>query len=272
MGTPGPAIAVTLDPGMYLSSLSQSVDAHLGALRASLRSLEDGSFKTKAATPRPGAFLRFSFDLTAPPAIAASQLCNRCFVSIVGELVTFLDRMIAFKRLASQQLTTPNDVATADDVLQFVQRRLDDEYTAVARDTNLTNPKKVAFFPGIADIARDASLSYFAVRRCLEHHGGRPAEELTLRYGRLKLLSGDMEFTQAGQSGLPGVGISLGMDHSTRVIPPGAAVALTEEELEHIVFTIKCLIGPEVRRVLQEATAPPATPEATQPQDARAGE
>lgn len=263
MDTPGPAIAVTVDPGLYLSSLSQSVDAHLGALRATLRSLEDGSFKAKAATPRPGAFLRFSFELAATPALAASQLCNRCFVSVVGELVTYLDRMIAFKRLVSQQLTIPNGIATPDDVLQLVQRLFEDEYAAVARDTSLTNPKKLAFFPGIAAIARDSSLSYFAVRRCLEHHGGRPAEDLSLWYGRLKLLFGDVEITQAGQAGPPGVGISLGMDHTSRMIPAGAAVALTEDELEHIVFTVKSLIGPEIRRVLLEATTPPASPEVT---------
>ena len=80
---------------------------------------------------------------------AVAQLCNRCFVSVVGELVTYLDRMIAFKRLRSRQLSVPAGVSTRDEVLQLIQRLLDEEYAAVARDTRLSNPKKLAEFPGI---------------------------------------------------------------------------------------------------------------------------
>ncbi len=258
MGTP--AIAVTVDSGLYLSVLSQAVDGHLGALRVALRSLEDGSFKSKAKVPRAGAFLQFSLECSATPDAAARQLCNRCFVSVVGELVTYLDRMIAIKRFTSKAVALPSGITTPDGVLQLVQRLLDDEYATVARDTTLSNPKKLALFPGIAPIARDSSLAYFAVRRCLEHHGGRSGEELTLWYGRLKLLAGDVEITQAGQAAPTGVGISLGMDHASRVIASGADVVLTEDELEHIVFTVQSLIGPEIRRVLVEPASPPAAP------------
>jgi len=250
--------------GLYLSMLSKAVTEHMAALRVGLRSLEDGSFKSKAETPRPGALMQFSLQLPVDVNrdAAAAQLCNRCFVSIVGELVTYLDRMIAFKRLRSKQLFIPTGVRTRDDVLQLIQRLLDEEYTAVARDTSLSNPKKLAEFPGIVQIANDSCLSYFSVRRCLEHHGGRAAEDLVISYGRLKLIAGDgsMEFTQPGQPGPPGVGINLSMDHTSRVLPAGNAVALKEDELEHIVFTIQMLIGPEIKRVLDATNAAPPTP------------
>ena len=207
--------------------------------------------------------MQFSFDLAATPDAAATQLCNRCFVSVVGELVTYLDRMIAFKRLTSKQVPIPSGITTLDGARQVVQQLLDDEYATVAKDTSLSNPKKLGFFPGIAPIARDSTLSYFAVRRCLEHHGGNSAKGLTLWYGRLKLLAGNVEITQRGQAGPPGVGISLGMDHKSRLIPPGVAVALTEDELEHIVFTVKNLVGPEIQRVLVEAVVQPVAPEVT---------
>jgi hypothetical protein len=251
----GAGMAVTVDPGLYLSTLSQSVEGHLGALRVALRSLEDGSFQSKAAKPRPGAFLKLSLELPAAPDAAIAQLCNRCFVSVVGELVTYLDRMIAVKRFTSKQVPIPSGTTTTDGVLRLVQRLLDEEYAAVARDTSLSNPKKLADFPGIAAIARDSSLSYFAVRRCLEHHSGLPAEDITLWYGRMKLLAGDMEITEAGQAAPPGVGISLALEHVLRVLPVGAAVVLNEDELERVVFTVQTLIGPEIRRVLVEAPA-----------------
>jgi hypothetical protein len=260
MDSANPTIALTLDPAPYLSMLSQAVEDHLGGLRVALRSLEDGSFKAKAGTPQPGTLLKFSFELSATPENAVAQLCNRCFVSVVGELVTYLDRMIAFRRCTSKQVTLPGGVSTKEAVLGYVKNLLDQKYAAVARDTRLTNPKKLAQFPGIAPIAHDSCLSYFAIRRCLEHHGGRSAEDLTLWYGRLKLLAGDMEITREGQAGPPDAAISLGMDHTSRLIPAGAGVVLTETELEHVVFTVQCLIGPEIRRVTIGSTAHPPTP------------
>src|SRR5713101_4605326 len=83
MIAPRLGISVRIDPGLYLSVLSQGVARHLGDLRVALRSLEDGSFSTKASAPRPGALLQFTFAPTAQLDTAAVRLCNRCFVNIV---------------------------------------------------------------------------------------------------------------------------------------------------------------------------------------------
>ena len=253
MVAPRLGISVRIDPGLYLSGLSQGVARHLGDLRVALRSLEDGSFSTKASAPRPGALLQFTFAPTAQPDTAAVRLCNRCFVNIVAELITYLDRMIAFQRCRSRQMTIPSGVTTQGDLLQFIRQQLEEEYSAVARDRRLSNPKKLDSFPGIAGIARDSALSYFAVRRTIEHHGDHPEENIALWYGRLKLVAGSVELTTPGQAAPPGAGISLGMDHVSRMIPAKTPVSLTEAELEHIVFTIQHLIGPEVRRVALES-------------------
>ena len=62
-----------------------------------------------------------------------------------------------------------------------------------------------------------------------------------------------MEITQSGQHAPPNTGISLGADHVSRNIAAGTDVILTEEEIEHIVFTINNLIAPEIQTVVAKA-------------------
>lgn len=259
MSSGQPGVSVRFDPGAYLAVLSQAVARHLGDLRVGLRSIDDGSFDGKAATPRQGALLSFSLEPPPSSNLAATRLCNRSFVTIIGELITYLDRMIAVQRMLSKQLSVPSGMGAQNDLLRFIQQEMEKEYSAVARDGRLTNPKKVSLFRGIADIAEASALSFFAVRRALEHHGGRSSEDLKLRFARLKLLAGDLELTRPGQAAPPGVGISLGMDHVSRLIPRGTEVTVGEDEIEHIVFTIQHLIGPEVRRVIVESGRPAAS-------------
>ncbi len=235
------SIHITIDPVFHLSALSQAVEGHLTDLRVGLRSLEDGSFKTKAAASRPGGFLNFSFELPDAPDAARARLTSRCFINVVGELITYLDRMIAFRRFTSRKdVPWPTEVRTQEELLAWVERQLEDEYKAVARNQGLKNPDKIRSFPGIMEVALDSALSYFSIRRCVEHHGGRPQEELTLRYPRLRLLFAGVE-AKPGMPGPVGVGLDLGMGYESRALPPGEPVALTEEELEHAVFTIQNL-------------------------------
>src|ERR1043166_4647501 len=109
-GTNRPSgIAVRLDPGRYLGVLSAYVARHVGDLRVVLRSLEDGSFAEKASASRPGKLLHFQVGSFGTPdaKAAAARLCNRCFVNIVAELLTYLDRTIAMQKVLAASLTVP---------------------------------------------------------------------------------------------------------------------------------------------------------------------
>jgi hypothetical protein len=174
---------------------------------------------------------------------------------MVGELITYLDRRIAFRRILGTQLGVPNGVDTVDGIRGLIQARLEHEYGDVAKDRRLSSPKKLALFPGIDKFANEAALSYFSVRRAIEHYGGRSHDDIALRFGRLKFLAGDTEITRSGQAAAPGVGISVGMDHASREIPAMSEVSIREDELEHIAFTIQHLIAPEVVRAAREQGA-----------------
>lgn len=244
-----PVISVKINPQQYLFVLTQKLGGHFSDLRVALRSLEDGSFAEKAAKSRPGSLLDIMFEKLAPHDEAVKRLCNRCFINLVGELITFLDRMIALQSFVSKSVQLPS-VTNIDELKAIVTERLEEEYRMVSTDTKLSNPVKLAKFSGIDSFAQECALSYFAIRRAIEHHGGHNLNELTMKYMRLKLLAGEMEITYTGQHAPPNTGISLRADHVSRSIAARSDVILTEEELEHIVFTINNLIAPEIQRVV----------------------
>jgi len=247
---PGPGTNVQLDASFHLAVLSQGVAGHVADVRAALRSLDDGTYAVKADTARPGAFLQFKLGSSGDSDEGArTRLCNRCFVGMVGELITFIDRMIAFRRLLGTQMKVPPTVNTPQAVSEFVHSRLEEAYREVATDTSLSNPKKLTTFAGINDLSRRAALSYFSVRRAIEHHGHSPQTNIDLVFGRMRLLAGDAEIVETGQVLPEGTGISVGLHHSMRELASGIEIAVREDELEHVAFTIQLLIGPEIARV-----------------------
>jgi hypothetical protein len=158
--------------------------------------------------------------------------------------------MLAVQRVVSKQLRVPSDAKSVDDVKKYVAGLIDSEYTAVARDQRLRNPDKIAAFIDIAEIARASALSYFEVRRAIEHHGGRTAKDVTLRFARLRLMVGDQEISKPGVVVGEGQSVGLSMNHESRVLRANEPIWIGESELEHIMFTIQHLIGPEVQRVI----------------------
>ncbi len=250
MPPPKVGLGIAINTSAHLGAFTAAVGRHLGDLKVGLRALEDGTFQAKATAPRAGALMQFQ---VAPGPIqegAPARLCNRCFVSIVSELVTYLDRMISVERLCALQLVVPPGVRTRADLLDVVQSESEKAYQEVAGDVKLSNPRKLNHFVGLADFIRLSALSCFEVRRVLEHHGGRPLKDVALRYSRLKLMAGEVELTQPGRPAPVNTAISLGIAHDTRELQKGRPVELREDEIEHVVFTLQMLVGPEVRRVL----------------------
>ena len=97
-------------------------------MRQSLRALEDGSFVERATAPVPGAVIgmQFHHDVLED---AAFRHTRRCFRSIISDLVTFMDQVLAAKRLIDQGLKVPPEgLRDAKAVLAFVQAALDDHF------------------------------------------------------------------------------------------------------------------------------------------------
>jgi hypothetical protein len=257
---PVPTLHVTLNLQRPLGLLQLGVDKNMVALRSSLRSLEDGSLKAKGGLPRPGTLLQFSLDPPIKQEDEAARLCNRAFVSIVAELVACIDRFIALDLTIARRDPLPTGLASEEDVRKYIDTMLEEDFGIIAGDKRRSSPAKLETFVGIDAFAREAALSFFDVRPSVEHHDSRANKDLTLRYWRLKLMSGDLELTAPGQPGKLGEGISLGADHVAKAFPSGSQIRLEEADLECIAMTATLIVGPELLRVVTERLAPPASP------------
>lgn len=250
---------IMINADWYIGGLQSTLAAEIAALRNSLRAIEDGSFLERAMIPRPDAVLKFQVDVTASraePARAAA--CNRCFLGLVRALIAFIDRMLALQEFTRHPAALAGHIATIEDLRRFIAERIDETYRRFAADTRLRNPSKLDMFQGLGDFAKKASLSYFALRRSLEHHGGVPREDVTVHFLKHTLLAGDQEIARLPFQAEAGTQIRVRADEVSRAFLPGEKAALSEADVEAIFFTIQTLVAPSIVRTLVPPRSSPS--------------
>lgn len=242
-------LEISADP--QLASFRNALALQLADLKNTLRSVEDGSFETRADAPRPGALIHIS--ITQGPkanALARVKATRGAFLGMIRSFIDYLNWMIALRRIAKTELPVPNGKHTRESILEFVESELRRHYHEVARDTRQSNPKKLGEFPHLSPPVIETAKSFFALRRCLEHHGGVPEDDLPVQLLRQAVLVGGREISQ-----LPvfvdneRVGIKIG--RFQHVFPAKRPIALSEEELERIYFTLDLYLGPQVALALE---------------------
>jgi hypothetical protein len=242
---------VNINPDLFVAEFQNAIEGHVADLRNTLRALEDGSFAQRASTPRADVVIHLELGLSGSGAEqTAGRACNGCFLDLTRALINYLDRMIAVQKCIAEPPPVPSGTSGREGVIRVVSEYLEGVHRTVARDTGLTNPRKIDRFPGLVDGARQAALSYFGLRRCLEHHGGVPDRELRIQYHKLSIVAGGHEITKLPYVAAENTAISLRTEAETKVFPAGTDVALTEADIEKIVFTLQSIIAPEVRRCL----------------------
>ena len=243
--------SVTINPNTYVAELEAIIASNVAGLRNALRALEDGSFVSRASMPRPDAILHFVIQPPADQAAdAVATACNRCFLDLVRALINYIDRMVAIQRCTKEPITLQVGIQSGDGLLRFMREHLESAYQKVARDTQLSNPKKLEEFHGLADFPKKAALSYFTLRRCLEHHGAVPLEDFSLHVMTHTILAGDQEITHMPFQAEAGTQIKLRTEPHSIVLARGQRVALSEADIEKVFFTIQFFVAPEIRRAL----------------------
>jgi hypothetical protein len=240
-----------INPDVYLAQMHQQTAASLAEVRNTLRALDDGSFAQRAATPRPEGIVSFRLDNTqAIDQDAVHRACASCFLGLVRALITFIDRMVAVKRRVGQSVQIPSTVSNLADLQTFLAHQLEETYTNVARDTKLSNPAKLGSLGIASDFVSNAALSYFSLRRCLEHHNGIPDRDIKLLYSKLTFFGGREEITKLPFVAKEGANVTMKLDDSERVFHAGDKVQLAEHDIEQIFFTIQSVIGPQIRQTI----------------------
>lgn len=242
----------SISPDGYLGQLQQSLARHMADLRNTLRSLEEGSFTERANTPRQNAVIRL--QLTPFPGRdigeASVAACNGCFLDLTRAMIEYLDRMIAVKRCIRQRIRIPRALHSTAELNAFIDGLLNQHYERVSRNRSLTNPRKIAEFPTLADLPRRAALSYFSIRRTLEHYAGEAREDLHLISINLTVLADDRAIVVLPQVLAEGTQLSLQINDVAKMFIRGSRITLTEEDVEGVFLTIQHIIMPEVRHAL----------------------
>jgi hypothetical protein len=236
----GPSIV--LDAQTHLHELFAAIDGQAANLRAVLRSVEAGTFVEQAQAPGARTIVHFS---VANPASAAdgapSRASANAFRGMLSAFITFLDRLIAVQRLMQQgTLRVTRDLKGPEDILQFAREQIDNTFVAVARDTSLTNPKKVAEL-SLSPEAVEITGALFAVRRCIEHRGSVPEADLELKYRTVVVLAEDREITAMPAELKEGEALRMLIPVRSKTFPAGVKLALSEAEIDNVGLTLRLL-------------------------------
>jgi len=241
-------LSITIQLGAYQNIFAKAVAGHVADLRHALRALEDGSFVEKAQTAAPGAVVKLQF---AEPETftddAVHRQTRRCFRSIIGDFITFLDQILAARRILGRRLVVPPDgLKDADAAIAFVQSALDAEYHSVASDASLRNPEKVRQLVQAGALSKESAMiigTYFDVRRFMEHHRAIPPEPQIVFFRRMKMLMGDREIVSLPTIGEEGQAISVKMETEKRLLPAAEKISLTEAEINDVAFGLQLIAG-----------------------------
>ena len=240
-------IRITIHPDVYQGRFQSELASHRSSLRATLSNIEDGSFFQKTKSARPDAVIQFDFGpLVASVDEAVTVACNRSFLDVMRSVITYLDWIIAVKRVKGTQMSVPEGISTVEELQKYFEGYLEQKYQEVSRDTRLTNPKKVDELVSLGLYERGALLSYFQLRRCLEHHGAIASDDLAVPYSRFVISAAGEEIKSLPYHAPENTAIDGFFKRETLRFPKGSKVALTEADVESICLTLQLFIGPNV--------------------------
>jgi hypothetical protein len=179
-------------------------------------------------------------------AVAPERAARTCFLNVIGKYIGFLDKLIAVQRLTHVDIEY--EIHSMEELQAFVNNRFEREAAKVARDTSLSNPKKIDCFQNASGYARDTSKAYFQLRRALEHHNDVPDSDLVIPTQRIGFLAGANEIKTLGITLAKGDALSAKMFHEELKLAKGKKITLTPQNAYDLVFTMRMVLGPEIFR------------------------
>jgi len=233
------------------------MDACLADLAVLCDAASKSTYEDSVNTHQAGVARAILANLPQLQAGAEHRAARGCFLSAIGKLGTFFDRLIGSRMLAQEGLVLDRDM-NAEEVMAFVLDRLNRCVDAIARDPGLTNPKKIAAFVGIGDWHRQTALQYFALRRTLEHHQDIPSADLEVGFQKMVIVVDDVEITSLPFLVKKGGQLGIRMTPEIKVFRAGTPIRLGAQDAYDLVFTMRNFLGPEIFRAhVQGAVAAP---------------
>jgi len=241
--------SIEINPAGCFNQLIRLIHGHVADLRNVLRAIDDGTFADRARMPAPNAVMQFQvMDAATSAADAARRATIACFKSMISEFISFLDRMIATRRLIDRSaVIVERPLNGEEEIKLYLQQVMQQTYLKVARDRALTNPAKLKELKVSSKLSSIAN-SFFVLRRCVEHHGGVPDTDIRLEYKRVRLSIQGAEIPSLPQVVGAGETIEVTVVDERKTLPAGQTASLSENDIVHIALTIQ-LIAREIYEV-----------------------
>jgi hypothetical protein len=248
----------------WLLQLYAELDGCLADLAQTMSAIQDGTYAERATGQRFGLVeVDFPPDSSYLSSKALQRASETCFRAAIASFINFLDKLIATALLRKEGIRIERDLSAYEEIQRYLNAYLTRKISQVASDRALTNPKKLDYFPSLSEFSRRAALSYFTLRRSLEHHQGMPQEDIEIHVYRQKLFIDDVEATELPAVCHGGQVVQLRLVTDRKMLPMGTRVILSPEDAHAIVFTIRVAMAPEVFKVhiesFQDANAAPPT-------------
>jgi hypothetical protein len=251
-------ITATINLESFLALLQQGLASAGASLRNTLRSVEEGTFNDRARRSNSDAVVQFSMDVQ-PPAVTAAYLdaCNKCFLDQVRALVAYVDQLLSGEKCVNELRLPLKDFSGPEELKAAFDRHLEAAYQDVSRNSHLTNPRKLEMLGDMPSFAKEASLSYFEVRRCIEHHSCVPQREIVLCYIQLTPVVNGIAVERLPVEVPAGGIVTLRTDQLTKSFRANERMALSEADIERATLTIHGLIAPSMLNAVRTKRRPP---------------
>jgi hypothetical protein len=242
-----PNLCAAADLIPWLCELNLQLDGALADLAHTMQSVQTGTY-ARDANGQSFGLVQASFvpDATHLATRALERAAVTCFRSAIASFISFLDRLIALQDLANEKVVVDHDITKLDDFYAYLNAKVNRRIAIVASDTSLSNPKKLARFPGLSEISKCAVLSYFALRRCIEHHQSVPQDDIHVSVWAHKLFIDDLEVLQLPARCTEGQRVEYRIIGEERIFLKGSKVTLDSQDVHSIIVALRGSIAPEI--------------------------
>ncbi len=247
-------ISITINVPAYRDQFVAEVAAHVADLNNGVNTLEAGTFEQNARRRTNAQGFTIEYTGTDIAAGGEQRQVETCFRAVIAAFITFLDRMIAVQHMWGQSIPIDQDLSL-DAVVPYATAYINQKVLEVARNRNLTNPKKIDLFSGLPDWSNKAVKGYFLLRRCLEHHAGIPDADINLQWKGFRLFVGPKEIDRLPTYLPKGGSLSAGLLDGGKLLAAGTRATLSEQELRDIIFSLENVISLEVAQQVISSTA-----------------
>ena len=246
MADPAPNLNVAMDLTGWLDEHTRDMDAAVADLIQICCAAEKQAYSCNIDAYRMGITRLILERPDQLGAQAIERAARVCFLNAIGKFISFLDKLIASQKNATEGIPINRDIADLEDLKRYIVQHTDEQIARVASDRALSNPKKLDCFPGLDADVRSRCLGYFQLRRTLEHHQDLPERDLNIFTKRAGLFIDDSEVRELPHPIRKGQKMEVRILNEQKRFTGGKKIVLSPQDAHDLAFTLRNFLAPEI--------------------------